>query len=507
MDIQLQIGLDAINSYKRLAYTPWHAIAEFIDNSTQSYFDNDEILKQLYSKEGEGLTVSITYDKDAPGGLLRIADNAMGMSEDELRRALHVALPPKNTSGRSKYGMGLKTAACWIGNNWTVRTKKYGETSEYTVTIDVENIALGQSVLPTKIIQNRPKEKHYTVIEIQQHNRKFHGRTLGKIKDFLSSMYREDFRLKILTLEWQGSQLIWDEFDGRLLRAHNGMLYKKSFEFFVDDKRVWGWVGILDRGSRADAGFSIIHCGRVIRGWPDSWRPTSIYGQLQGSNDLVNQRLIGEIHLDDFDVSHTKDDILWLGSQEEEIEQKLYEECVDYRDTALRRRKGGDDGRGPSEIEVSTAVDELHKELTSPEMIDSLKLELIPPENIIKESVSRIVESVSTTRQATFYAQINGLAVEIYIAYDMSPNDPYVTVDATHENAVLVIVNTQHPHWSQLKGSEGVLNYLRHCTYDALAEWQARSKAARIDPNTIKLLKDKLLRIPFDLEEHILEQN
>lgn len=38
--MQIQIGLDVISSYKRLAYTPWYAIAEFVDNSTQSYFDH-----------------------------------------------------------------------------------------------------------------------------------------------------------------------------------------------------------------------------------------------------------------------------------------------------------------------------------------------------------------------------------------------------------------------------------------------------------------------------------
>ena len=34
MAIQLIIGPDAITSYRRLAYSPWHAIAEFVDNST-----------------------------------------------------------------------------------------------------------------------------------------------------------------------------------------------------------------------------------------------------------------------------------------------------------------------------------------------------------------------------------------------------------------------------------------------------------------------------------------
>lgn len=32
-------------TYKRLTYKPWTAIAEFVDNSTQSYFDHEEELK------------------------------------------------------------------------------------------------------------------------------------------------------------------------------------------------------------------------------------------------------------------------------------------------------------------------------------------------------------------------------------------------------------------------------------------------------------------------------
>src|SRR4030043_211989 len=100
--MQLELGLDVIRSYKRLSYTPWHAIAEFVDNSTQSYFDNRSVLDKAYSENGESLEVSIVYDKDS--GLIRIADNALGMSYDELDYAMHVGAKPTNCSGRSQYG-------------------------------------------------------------------------------------------------------------------------------------------------------------------------------------------------------------------------------------------------------------------------------------------------------------------------------------------------------------------------------------------------------------------
>jgi hypothetical protein len=500
MALQLELGLDVIRSYKRLAYTPWHALAEFIDNSTQSYFNHRADLDEAFKVEKEQLTVRVIYEKDEPGGLIRIADNAMGMSYEELTRALHVGLRPEITSGRSQFGMGMKTAACWLGNYWTIRTKRRGETVEHRVKVDVEAIAGGKSSLPYEKVEGKPKDAHYTVIEITELNRPFHGRTLGKIRDFLQSMYRQDLLGNSLVLEWQHERLGWMDIDAKLLVAKSGEKYKKDFNFNVDGKKVNGWVGILSRGSRAEAGFSILHGSRVIKGWPDSWRPQSLYGQIQGSNDLINQRLIGEVNLDDFEVSHTKDDILWMGEEEELVEEGLKKYCGDYANVAKTHRKASDE-RGPSETETATAVDEFKRELESPEMVDRISLEDVPPPDVVETSLKGIVSAVGR-RAERFKASI-GHVLEIrgYLEH-LSANDPYVVDDAPTEDELLVIINTAHPHWSQLKGSEGVLNYLRHCTYDAVAEWQARKKTANLDPNTIKLLKDQLLRVPMLMEMH-----
>lgn len=501
MPLELKIGLDAITSYKRLAYTPWHALAEFVDNSTQSYFDNRAALDQAFAPAKEVLHVTIAYDLKA--GFLRVADNSIGMSYHELQRALHVAQQPANNTGRSKYGMGLKTAACWIGNYWTIRTKKLGETTEHFLEIDVQNVSAGAGEIPYTTTEGKNPEEHYTVIEIREHNQRFQGRTLSKIRTYLSSMYREDFRNGILKLEWQGTTLSWQE--PHLLKAHDGSTYKKDFDFTIDGKHVDGWVGILARGSRADAGFSILHCGRVVRGYPDSWRPASLYGQLQGSNDLVNQRLVGEINLDAFDVSHTKDDILWLGDQEEVVEEELAKHCAEYRTVAKEYRKGKDEERGPSDLETEAAVQELKKELESAEMVDAISVDLVLPQQVVDAANAKLAEAV-TARPETFRAAIGTLTVKIYLEDDRSPYEPYIVVDSTSPTTVLVIINTNHPHWSMLKGSDGVLNYLRHCTYDAIAEWQARQKVGRLDPTTIKLLKDKLLRIPFDIEARVTDE-
>ena len=505
MSLLLQVGIDVISSYKRLAYTPWHAIAEFVDNSTQSYFNNKAQLDAVKQPDECPLTVTIAYDPSGDG-FLRVEDNAMGMSYVELQRALIIGQPPTSHTGRSRYGLGLKTAACWIGNKWVIRTKKLGQTFEHQVTVDVEAIVHeGKEHLPyTK--KSVPKDAHYTIIEVTRHNRQFKGRTLTKIEQYLSSMYREDFRHDILTLIWRGNILEWIELDELLLRDPEGTPYKQNFEFFINGadgeaKRVNGWVGVLQHGSRSKAGFSILHSDRVVKGWPDSWRPSTLYGQDQGSNDLVNQRLVGEIHLDEFEVSHTKDDILWLSDEQDQVEDRLLEECEDYRERAQSYRKGREDQRGPSEAEMLRALDEFWKELESPELVDVVAADPMLPEELVKGTVESVTKFVTEKYKERFTAQIDQLIVRGYVE-DLSANDPYVTVDSARSGEVIVIVNAAHPHWNELPGAQGVLNYLRHCTYDGIAERQARQRLQRTDPDTIKLLKDKLLRVRMDIERH-----
>ncbi len=397
----------------------------------------------------------------------------------------------------------MKTAACWLGNKWTVTTKKLGDEVEHSVSVDVEKVAREEEGSLVYSRKEKAAGEHYTIVEIVEMNRAFHGRTLGKIGDFLRSMYRSDLRAGVLSLRWRDQVLQWESMESRLLVSRDGKKYHKCFDFEVDGKEVKGWVGILDRGSRADAGFSILQADRVVRGWPDAWRPSTLYGQLQGSNDLVNQRLVGEIHLDGFEVSHTKDDILWQGGQEEEVEAQLRECCGDYRDFARVRRKAKDDERGPSDVDVRTALDDLERELKSPEMVDQINIRVIPPPETIDASNEKIIESVVTTQTPTLKGIIAGtpqIAWRIFLE-GTSPNDPYVVSDSTRADEITVVVNTNHPYWStQLGPAESVRDYLRHCVYDSVAEWQARARTSAVAPETVKLLKDQLLRVPLEME-------
>lgn len=503
MSINFEIGLNAIASYRRLNYDIWYALAEYVDNSTQSYANHKAELEKAYKKSGESLEVRITYERTGAEPMLRVVDNAMGMDYEELQNALRVAYPPDNPHGRCRYGMGLKTASCWIGNRWKITTKKLGETQEFSVDVDVKRIENGDPELKTSTVNHLDPNKHYTRIEIYDHNREFKGRTIGKIKDYLKSMYRQDFRTGSLSLYYNDDKLMWDDFEDRLRINRAGEKYKVEFSFEVDEKRVHGWVGVLDRGARADAGISILHSDRVVLGWPDAWRPQRIFGQ--NSNDLLNQRLLGEIHLDDFEVTHTKDNIQWYGDDEEQVEKELENQIVNLLQVAKTPWKDQIEERGPSAGDVDIAIDGLREELLSPEMVDKITIAILPDEQDITKSLERISKPVKTTRQPDIHVTLDQIEVWVYVIggkQDMGPNDPYVVCEAGQNDKIIVIINMQHPHVLNIEGEQALINYFRHCVYDAVAEWQAQRLRSRLDSNTVKSLKDQLLRVSFQMEQH-----
>jgi hypothetical protein len=245
--LKFQLGLSSIRNYSRLNYEYWYALAEFIDNSTQSYINNSAVLDTEFKKFNEKLEIKIAYDRSRD--FLSIRDNAMGMNLSELNSALQMGKPPENTSGRSEFGMGLKTAACWLGSEWSIRTKKFGEKTELEVLVDVEKVADGDTDLHL-VEREKPINDHYTIIEIKQMRSKIQGNTITKIKSYLSSMYRIDTGSGKLNLLWGDDRLDYDA-DINFLKVRDEII-KRNFEFSLENgKKVYGWMGVLDSGSRA----------------------------------------------------------------------------------------------------------------------------------------------------------------------------------------------------------------------------------------------------------------
>ncbi|MYH18067.1 MAG: hypothetical protein F4132_03075 [Gemmatimonadetes bacterium] len=500
--LEIRFGHENFANYRRLAYKWWFALAEFVDNSTQSYYDNTSSLDPVLSKEGDQFTVTISTDHD----LIRIRDNALGMDYDDLGRAMRVGVPPQNTKGRSQYGLGMKTAACWIGDNWKIITTKLGDSNEYTVLVDVNDVVDG-NVSPPVSKRDVAESEHYTLIEITSHHRPLKGRTISKVKEYLESIYRKDISSGQMMLYYNDQELEWRGFsDDDFLKRNDGTVYKGEYIFEIDTepkKVAEGWVGVLRRGSRSKAGFSILHRQRLIKGWPDSWRPETVYGQ-GGRNDLINQRVVGEINLEDFEVSHTKDEINWDGEEEELVEKGLLKYCKPFMETARKARRGRPAEHGPSDVQVDAAIKALEEELKTPKFLEALEMEeVLPSVSQIEEGNRNVVENASN-KDPDFVVSLSDMTIKVYIDAIGSPNDPYFVNQDIDEQNLVIVVNRQHPHWLMLEGNS-IENYLRHCVYDGVAEHRA-ARRDRLESDTVKKLKDNYLRVAFEVLQSTEEE-
>jgi hypothetical protein len=436
----------------------------------------------------ERFQIFLAYDRDQRE--MRITDNAMGMSLEELQRAVLIGRPPEDATGRHEFGMGLKTAACWLGDRWTLRTTRLGDPREYQIEFDVERVAKGDTDLRLKE-KNVDSSLHYTILTISDMHQKISGRLLGRLRQNLRSIYRFDTRSGMLNLWWGDEELSYDD-HLVFLKAKDGNEYRKDFSFEVNKKSVRGWCGILEQGGRPKAGFAVCRRGRLVMGQPDAWRPQSLFGQINGSNDLVNQRLVGEIHLDNFLISHTKNQILWVDDELDLVEEKLKELFADYRQTALTNRKAG--RGGPTAQAVDVAIETIKEMISDPAFADLVNIAEVPAPEIVEAAFDPLRETAKTAK-ADFVISVGQLTVKLFMDNSRSPNDPYFLGDYFSDNEIVVCINTRHRFWEDhVLDSEEVLIYTLNCIYDAIAEWKCMRRTGVIQPDTVKVIKDSYMR-------------
>lgn len=356
--IDIQPPTSIYSTYSRLTYTLWHAIAEFVDNSTASYFLNKEKIQTNY-ENNYILKIYITYYKDSfnkKNNYLEITDNAYGMEFNDFRRAIQLNAKPENTNYRNEFGMGLKTAACWFGKNWEIKTTQLNSKNEYSLNFDLNYLEKSNNKEISFNVKEVDCKSHYTQIKISDLNRYVRtSRQRKKIIEQISSMYRCDLREKNIEIRYVEKHQLKDKTikfeDGKNeyknLEEVPSLSYEKP-KIRIDDKneqeyfqaiqetieyenfkyKINGFVAILDTGSRENAGFTLIRRGRVIE---SNYRPKDIFGD---AGTYVYQRLFGEIHMDSWPVMQAKNCFDWDYGLEDVFIDKMIDLSKEYKKIA-----------------------------------------------------------------------------------------------------------------------------------------------------------------------------
>jgi hypothetical protein len=329
--VDIRPGVSVLAVLRHLNYRPWYALGEFVDNAVESFVKHRIQLEELH---GPGLRLRVDIDIDAVSpASISIRDNAAGIFESEYARAFRPAAIPPDRTGLAEFGMGMKSAACWFAPQWSVRTSALGEPVERTIHFNIANI-INDAIEELTIRETKEKaESHYTGVVLEDI---FHvpvGRTVSKLKEHLTDIYRAFIRDGLLELRFNGETLAYREpkvLKAAYFKEKSGpeRKWQKQIEFdFGAGLSVHGFAALRETANTAKAGFSLFRRGRVIQGSGDEgYRPSHIFGS---SNSYRYQRLFGELYLDGFEVSHTKDGFRW-----DENEQPFLELLRDHLDSA-----------------------------------------------------------------------------------------------------------------------------------------------------------------------------
>lgn len=230
----------------------------------------------------------------------------------------------------------------------------------------------------------------------------------------------------------------------------------------------------------------------------------SVFGGVdeEGSNTLVSQRLTGELILDGFEVSHTKDDIVWQDDEEERLEEFLIEKTLELKRFATTMRKGGGAKKAWDKERLKEIMQEAKEEFSSVEFRDVVTEAALPPLKVIQQSNQKQAQALSKDEMFLELPDV-GDGIQVHVGLqDRSDNDPHLTF-VPEQNGITVIINQQHPYLADIDSQERVKEIIFQYVYDAVAEFRVGKRLGRIEPDAVRKLKDQLLRSKIQHIENI----
>lgn len=312
--VKINIGSNMYSRFPDLPNTVPHVLAEFIDNALQSYYDNKSALSANDDDFKLVVNIDIEWNEETNRATkIVISDNAAGVNEHKYESAFMPAKTPEDNTGLNEYGMGLKTAALWLGETWSVKTKALDENVERTITFNLNEVTVNDlEELPIETTYCEPHE-HYTIVTITEPTKNSPTRrNLDKIRGDIASIYRKSLRSNEMQIIVCGESLTFSEYPILIappVGNHNAtpIEWKKEVDFSFGSYKAKGFIALLRDIDSTKNGFVLLRRGRVVVGAETDGR---YFPKMSGSSGTFRyKRLFGELELEGFNVSFNKNAI------------------------------------------------------------------------------------------------------------------------------------------------------------------------------------------------------
>lgn len=305
-------------------YDPAYAVAEFIDNALQAH------LTHLASGEISERPITVTlnfYSSLNANPKIRnslvITDDGPGLQKKRLADAMKPA-KPSPVKGLSEFGIGMKAAAVWFSDSWTLSTRPHHVKTRFKLKFDLPALmTAGADSIPVE--DEKDPGEVGTSITLHQLRRPIDRSQFETICKDISELYQRftsgTSPKMLLEARFDGTpqSLRFEEGDKTVLVVPPFKRVDKKF-YAIGKEKTWevpidmvfegatvtGLICLLERGSYVDnPGIVMFRGDRVIRG--TTRKPNLPSALFQTSNKYARQRVYGQLFVDGLPVTYTKD--------------------------------------------------------------------------------------------------------------------------------------------------------------------------------------------------------
>ena len=325
--VSIRFRQSAYRLLKNSKFEPAYVFAELIDNSIQSYFDNKAELNEIHKNYKLKIVITKKDDK------IIILDNAAGISDKHMERALEPGSLPDNRDGLNEFGIGLKNAGVWMSDLYVLETSAINEDFSKTVKFDYHDVINNNIEDIDEKIKEVDPLKSYTKITLTKLRDSEKRFDYDQIANQIASIYRGMLMSGEISISFRAKELKYVQpsilkapyypdslkfIKGETKQKPKDINWVYHFDIPMGDKRMHGFVGILNKMQKTANGISYCRRGRVIEGAGDEKIfPAAICGAQRSSHQ--SKRIFGEFNFEGFDVSFDKGKLL----AENEIEELI----------------------------------------------------------------------------------------------------------------------------------------------------------------------------------------
>lgn len=444
-DVTVDSGI--ISIFQRQNYKLDRVFSEFVDNSLQSFLDHRDELKNI--PDSSKCIVDITWDSKH----ILIRDNAYGMNDEEFGRALKLKAANPNAWKNDQlcvYGMGLKYAAVYLGNHYSISSTAFNSKTRFYAEVDVPTFEKENPETVEASLFDEFEEAHFTEIEITSVRIK---KTVDKENDLrnkLAIIYNHYISKGLLTIRFNNIPVLyerpalWPKEDGGSFFEH----FKDSFSINDKTYEFSGWIGILSKGNQSITGINLVQANRCIE---LGYKPEKMFGK---GNSFQNSRLIGEIVFsgENYVLSFNKDTFVWAddGAEEAFVSKLIANSHVSYIIKMCKELRTDDDDekikaktinvlkKSVKDLKVIDKKDEANKtdqKVEEPKKDDEKKDSELKPDDKV---ITNPTEEKEEEKYKKTSINVDGKEVPLFIdVVSGSPNDNWISFEKYNDGFIL----------------------------------------------------------------------